>query len=145
MMPVIYVAGAYRSDQGEWYVERNIRKAEALAVAIWAMGGVALCPHKNTARFGGAVGLEDSVWLAGDKVLLERCDAVATVPGWGHSEGACDEIELAHEIGKPVFSNLESLADFIYAQNANRWLWDNEREVKRLLETVANYGYSIIL
>ena len=71
------------------------------------MGFVALCPHQNTAFFGGAC--EDEVWLKGDLELISRCDAVCLVWGWQRSEGTRAEIEFAKSKGIPVFDGLGAL------------------------------------
>jgi hypothetical protein len=57
-MKLVYVAGPYRG-KGEWEVVQNIRRAETLALAVWKLGAACICPHKNTALFGGAA--EDSL------------------------------------------------------------------------------------
>lgn len=97
---VVYIAGPYRAKT-EREVMLNIRRAESIALAVWQAGMVALCPHMNTAFFGGAC--DDATWLAGDLELLRRCDAVLLVPGWEESSGTIAEIEFARQHGIPVF------------------------------------------
>jgi hypothetical protein len=107
-MKVIYIAGKYRSGDGEYYVRQNIRKAEEAALFVWLHGGVALCPHKNTAGFGGAYNLPDEVWLNGDLRLLQLCDAVWLIEGWETSSGAKLEHEVARKQNIPcLFSHIE--------------------------------------
>ncbi len=105
-MKVVYVAGPYRADS-EWGVVENIRRAEAVALEVWKRGAVAICPHKNTAFFGGT--LPDDVWLTGDLELVRRSDAVCCVRGWEDSAGARGEVALARELGIPVFDGVEQL------------------------------------
>lgn len=112
-MKVIYIAGPYRSKRGEYYVRQNIRAAEELAIFVWRNGGVALCPHKNTAGFGGACAGGDEVWLDGDLELIKRCDAMYLVPGWENSSGTLAEIQFAHTLGMPVFENREQVLEFL--------------------------------
>lgn len=100
MKKVIYIAGPFRAAN-QWEQEQNIRRAEALSLEIWKLGGVALCPHLNTRYFSGA--LPDEVWLAGDLELLRRCDAVMLVTGWTDSDGAKHEVDVAKDNGIPVF------------------------------------------
>lgn len=107
---VIYIAGPYRSNT-EWGVLNNIRSAEAVALKVWSLGAAAICPHKNTAFFGGA--LPDSVWLDGDQAILLRCDAVILVDGWETSIGATHEVALAKSRGIPVFETPEELAKWL--------------------------------
>lgn len=101
-MKVIYIAGAYRDRRGEWFVRQNIRRAEAAAEFVWQHGAVALCPHKNTAGFGGLPGCPDDTWLQGDLELLKRCDAVWMLTGWKDSAGASVERDFAVDNGIPV-------------------------------------------
>lgn len=119
-MRVVYVAGPYRAKT-EWGVMCNIHAAERLALEVWRAGAVALCPHKNTALFGGAA--DDSVWLAGDLELLRRSDAVILTDDWTESTGAIDEVLFAIEHNIPVFT---------YFVNLVYWLEENEgiREVQ---------------
>ena len=105
-MRVIYVAGPYRSPT-EWGVYENIRRAEAVAVWLWQKGWVVICPHKNTAFFGGAC--DDSVWLSGDLELLRRSDAICMLPGWEDSAGARAECAMAKALGKEVYLNPEEV------------------------------------
>lgn len=105
-----YVAGAYRDTRGAWFIRENIRAAEAVALSLWQRGIPALCPHKNTALFDGAA--PDEVWLAGDLVMLARCDAVVLVPGWRKSAGTRAEVEFAEARGIPVFEDFENNYDF---------------------------------
>jgi len=79
---VIFISGPYRSGNGEYHIRENIRRAEDAALQVWLLGAVALCPHKNTAFFGGAYALPDSVWLAGDIILLSKCYAIMMIDGW---------------------------------------------------------------
>ena len=105
-MKVVYLAAPYRSPT-EYGVHQNIQAAERVALEIWRLGVVCICPHKNTAYFGGA--LPDAVWLKGDFELIRRSDAMLMMFGWRASSGACDEKELADDIGKPVLFSLAEL------------------------------------
>ncbi len=108
---VIYIAGPYRSEKGEYFVRQNIRNAEDAAVFVWQKGGVALCPHKNTSGFGGIC--DDIKFLEGDLLLLERCDAVFMTEGWEKSIGARREREYAINVNMPVFYDYYGLQIFL--------------------------------
>ena len=99
-LKVIFISGPYRAST-EWGVKQNIHAAELAAMHVWQLGGVALCPHANTAFFGGSC--PDETWLAGDLELLRRCDAVYAIVDWRESKGATVEVELAESLGLPVF------------------------------------------
>jgi len=108
---LIYVAGKYRDERGEWYVESNIREAEALAQFIWINGGIAFCPHKNTEHWGGL--LPDEEWIKGDLEILSRCDAIYMLPNWHDSEGAKKEHAFAKEHHIIVFYDARDLLYYL--------------------------------
>ena len=91
-MILVYIAGPYRA-QSEWGLVQNIRRAEDAALSLWRAGFAVICPHKNTAHFGGAC--PDSVWLKGDIEMLRRCDILYACEASEYSEGARAEIEFA--------------------------------------------------
>ena len=96
-----YVAGPYRDPRGPWFIQANIRAAETVALSLWQRGIPTICPHLNTSMMDGAA--PDEVWLAGDLVMLARCDVVVLVPGWRKSAGTCSEVEFALMRDIPVF------------------------------------------
>lgn len=105
-MKLVYVAGPYRAKT-QWEVYQNIRRAEALALEVWKLGAIAICPHKNTEMFGGT--LPDEVWLEGDLVIIKRCDAMICTSDWEKSVGANKEVIFAREIELPVFHSTVDL------------------------------------
>jgi hypothetical protein len=119
-MKLVYVAGPYRAST-EYGVMLNIQKAERLALRVWLAGAACICPHKNTAFFGGAT--HDNVWLEGDKEIVKRCDAVVCTDGWETSVGASGEVDLAKKLGIPVFEDFS-----IFEQ----WLRSNENQTSRV-------------
>lgn len=108
-LKVVYIAGPYRvaTERG---VAENIRRAGDLALEVWRAGMVALCPHMNTALFGGAC--PDEVWLLGDLELMRRCDAILLVPGWRQSNGTIAEVSLARREGMPIFESITDLSEW---------------------------------
>jgi len=107
-MKVIYVAGPYRG-KSEWEVTQNIRRAEQTAIECWKKGWSVICPHKNTAHFGGI--LPDYVWLEGDFEMIRRSDAICMIDGWQESVGAKHELEEAQESGLEIYYGEESVPD----------------------------------
>jgi len=95
-----YVAGPYRADTEHGVVE-NIRRAGDVSLELWKLGFAALCPHMNTALFGGAA--NDDVWLAGDLEWLQFAELVVLVPGWRGSAGTLLEKRTAEHLGIPVY------------------------------------------
>ncbi len=78
-MKVIFISGAYRNGS-EWGVQENIRKAEDASIRLWKLGWAVICPHKNSANFGGAC--DDKVWLKGYEKLVKRADVIDLLKGW---------------------------------------------------------------
>jgi hypothetical protein len=118
-MKVISIAGPYRSQDGEWQVRQNIRRAEEAAAFVWQNGGVALCPHKNTAGFGGLPRCSDMVFLAGDLELLGRCDAIWAIDGWRKSRGARGEVQYANAKGLSVLHTVQEVMDYLAEVSAD--------------------------
>ena len=115
---VIYVAGKYNDERGEWYVECNIREAERAAQFIWLNGGVAICPHLNTKMFGGLCSYE--TWIQGDLEILSRCDAIYMVSNWISSKGAKIEKEHAEKLGLPILYDHADLLDYLGVIGINK-------------------------
>lgn len=99
-MKLAYVAGRYRAKTIHGIVE-NIRAAERVALELWRARFAVICPHKNTGLMDGT--LPDETWLAGDLVMLSRCDVLVTVSGWEQSQGATNEVEFAKANGIAVY------------------------------------------
>ena len=115
-LPVVYIAGKYRA-RTPWRVLANVRAAQEVALSVWKLGAVALCPHSNTGLFDGEA--PDEVWLQGDIELLRRCDAVLMVEGWRDSAGARAEYDVALAQGMPVFECIDRLEEWIAAWKVN--------------------------
>lgn len=107
---VVYLASPYRHET-EYGVHLNIQRAERLALEIWRLGAVCICPVKNTAYFGGA--MPDEAWLRGDLELVRRSDALLASPEWQSSKGATREVEFAQGRGIPVFYSVQEVADWL--------------------------------
>lgn len=112
-MKLVCIAGPYRAPT-EFQVVQNIRRAEELALQVWQAGAACICPHKNTAFFGGAA--PDSVWLNGALEMVKRADAVICTADWRASVGATDEVKLARQLGIPVFETVEELQLWLASQ-----------------------------
>ena len=98
-MKVVYVAGPYRNNTVLGTMA-NIDRARKVAMVIWKMGYVAVCPHTNSALFDEVT--HESVFLKGYLELVKRCDVVVVVPNYHESEGTLAEIEVALLNGIPV-------------------------------------------
>jgi hypothetical protein len=100
-MKVLYISGPIKG-RDDWSREQNVRRAEEIALEVWALGIVAVCPHAMTRFYGNDV-LPEAIWLRGDLELLTRCDGVLAMERWEQSTGARIEVKYAQEKGIPVF------------------------------------------
>jgi hypothetical protein len=108
---LVYIAGPFRATT-PWAVEQNIRRAEELALEVWALGAVAVCPHTNSRFFDKLI--PDKVFLDGYLTLLARCDAVLLTGSWETSEGTRNERTYADVHKIPVFETLGDLTKWLY-------------------------------
>jgi hypothetical protein len=120
--PLAYISGPYRSQHGPYGVQHNIAKARELAEVLWQRGYAVICPHMNTANMDGvicpgsspeAMDKDSAGFLAGDMVMLSRCDLIVMLPGWEYSEGAKTEHNGSVETGLPVYYADEGLPPVI--------------------------------
>lgn len=100
--PLIYVAGPYSSDP-----MNNTREALRWGRAVWDLGGCPVVPHLS-GFWDFVMPMPYQHWMDYDAQLLLRCDAVFRFPG--DSFGADAEVELAKELGIPVFFTFSDLA-----------------------------------
>ena len=105
-MKIIYISGPFTAPTA-WRREQNVRTAEAMALEVWRLGAVAVCPHTNTRNFEGELPYE--MWIDGDLEIIRRCDAVLLVGDWLTSKGSLAEVKLAQELRLPIFSGEKSL------------------------------------
>lgn len=94
-------------------VEKNIRRAEVMALEVWRLGAAAICPHANTRFFQGV--LPDHIWLDGDLEIVRRCDALLLVDGWEKSAGARGEVDEAGRFGLKIFQTIQELKSWLEA------------------------------
>lgn len=95
---IVYTAGPYRGD-----VLGNILQARKVAIELWEKGYTVICPHMNTAFFDFDCSVDNSVYLAGDLEILERCDAIVMLPNWEQSDGARAELDFAQRMNIPDY------------------------------------------
>jgi hypothetical protein len=86
-------------------ISKNIQRASELAKDLWRAGFAVVCPHTNTAFFGGVV--PEQEFIDGCLEILSRCDAIACVPGWENSVGSCGEVALAKLLNLPIITDFE--------------------------------------
>jgi hypothetical protein len=107
-MSLVYVAGPLRPRNGR-KLRQNIDAAAEHALDLWERGHAVICPHTNTQLGdmdpdrGGIRGVPGETFLAGDLVMVSRCDVVYMLPGWEESEGARMEHDFAKAAGITVY------------------------------------------
>mgnify|MGYP000476128865 CR=1 FL=1 len=108
MPPLIYIAGPYSAGpNGLDYmgIEANIAKAREAAKWLVENGFYFFCPHLNSAHFECiAPDVPVQTWYDLDIRLLKACDAMLLVGAWESSKGVAKEIEVARDVGIPVFT-----------------------------------------
>jgi len=105
-MILVFVSGPIAANN-TWLRERNIRRAEEVALELLEYGYSVFCPHTMTRFFEGA--LPPKVFYRADLEVLRRCDAVLLVPGWEDSNGSREELREANRRGIPAFTDLNVL------------------------------------
>lgn len=100
-MRYIYIAAPYTSDP-----DFNVGAAIKVAETLIEKGYIPFVPH--LCHIWDQISHHDyEYWMEYVMAWLKKCDAVLRVPG--HSLGADREVELANELGKTVYFNLEEL------------------------------------
>jgi hypothetical protein len=110
-----YICGPYTSSTEDG-TRANIRAALGYSHALVASGWFPICPH--------ASGFHHATW----DEAMERCrsiirgldpnrDALVTLPGWLHSKGSKEEVQLAEQLGIPVLSVDEAMGVVAHEQH----------------------------
>lgn len=107
-MKVIFIAGPF-TGKTAWDIERNIRRAEELALKVAEAGHVPLCPHTNSRFFHGQQ--TEQFWYDATLELLMRSDGVIMTPDWERSKGARNEHDTARQAGKSVYYHIQDIID----------------------------------
>jgi hypothetical protein len=102
-LKLVYVSGPYSAGiptlktigGGENTVHQNINVARQHAIKIWNRGDAAICPHLNTAHFEYDCDATYEQYIAGDLLMVERCDVIYMLPNWEFSKGAIMERDRA--------------------------------------------------
>jgi len=114
-MKIVFVSGQYKGGTS-WETEKHIREAEEVALKLWKMNAIAICPHTMTRFFYGEI--NEEVVVFGLLKLLERCDAMLVI---SLSTGVFKEIKHASKFNIPVFYDIDDI---------EKWLSKEERKIK---------------
>jgi hypothetical protein len=99
----IYVAGPYTKGD----VAVNVKNAISVGNNLRALGHVPFIPHLTHFWHMLIPHYDVNYWYRYDLEWLKKCDAVFRLPG--DSVGADREVEVAKELGLPVFESYEGL------------------------------------
>lgn len=109
--PLIYIAGPFSHEDPIHGIPENILAASRVALECARRGWAVHCPHKNFAGFQFVKDVPYESWCSAELAILERCDAVLFLEGWGSSKGASREMQFAHEKEIPVFFARDPIPD----------------------------------
>ncbi len=104
----IYIAGPLNVDSDDEKV--NVQVALMTAEAIINMGAMPYVPHL-TLFWDKQFKHPKEYWMKLDTFWLAKCDALYRIPG--NSEGAEEEVLLAHKLKIPVLYTYPQIMDFI--------------------------------
>lgn len=104
MIARVYVAGPYTKGD----VAVNVRRAYEMANRLADLGFAPFVPHA-THFWHMLFPRPYEFWLDLDNQFLPCCAAVLRLPG--ESNGADNEVDLARELGIPVFLRPEDLVE----------------------------------
>ena len=106
--PVVMIVGPYDAPNS-WLRELNVRRAESVIYPLAVEGITAICPHNMNRFLYGT--LSEQLWR---ELILELVHRVAALLCSGkkgvRSEGTKAEIELAADLGIPVFYSVAAVA-----------------------------------
>lgn len=112
-MKRVYVAGAYSADN-VLDVLKNIGKGEEYCADLFAMGFAPFCPwhDKSYVMFNWSMDFTVQQFYDFSIAWLKVSDAMFLVPGWEGSKGTLKEIEVAKELGIPIFNRICDLVQW---------------------------------
>ena len=113
---MVLIAGPYRSGTGDdpALMEKNLRALEAVALPLYRAGHIPLIGEwlalpllreAGSKRPGDAI--YDEILYPIAHRLISRCDGVLRLPG--ASQGADQDVILAHERGLPIWFSIEQV------------------------------------
>ena len=104
VMKVIFLAGPFRGDGSKEAQKVNIEKAKQYAKKFVANKIPFYSPHLNLSQVTVEMDKDvEEYAIPVQSEFLERCDALAVLPGWKDSLGTLEEIEMAKKKGMKIF------------------------------------------
>ena len=107
--PIVFVAGPYFATEHD-LISRNIQEAITAGQELFKRGFLALVVHNHTHHFEQKTKVEEPVYRAFDRLVLEKSvDAIICLPNWRTSQGARIEVHHMLSLKKPVFEAFDDL------------------------------------
>ena len=122
-MKRVYIAGPYsRSAEtgGEANIIEifeNIRRGKEMAAHLFQAGFAPFCPFQDyDLILHGYIRNPVESFRENSIAWLRCCDAVILLPGWEMSGGVKAELEIAKEMGIPVFKNITDTVSYFHEE-----------------------------
>ena len=103
---IVYIAGKYLGKTPE-ETELNIIRAREAMLRLSREGWFVYCPHSHSSGFEIYEDIPNEFWYQHGELILSKCNAIYMLEGWEESKGAIRELELALDLGLPVFYEVE--------------------------------------
>lgn len=109
-MKKVYVVGAYSADNA-LDVLKNIGRGEYYSACIFEQGMAPFCPWHDKSFVMDLWHTTFSVEQFYDYSItwLKVCDCMFLVPEYKNSKGTLKEIEIAKEMGIPIFTDIQEM------------------------------------
>jgi hypothetical protein len=101
----IYIAGPYSADTPKG-VRQNVLRASRVAQELCARGHIPFCPHSHSHGWEADGRLIYGDFMRVALMWLSQCEAVYFI---GPSPGANRELEVAQNLGFPVYRSLDEV------------------------------------
>lgn len=105
----IYLAGPITAS-GDRTIKDNVDSAVAIYLQLMAVGVNSFCPHLS-ALVPESFDIHYERWMEYDFFIIQKCDAVLMLPHWETSSGAKREHELAQNLRKRIFYDVQDVID----------------------------------
>jgi hypothetical protein len=108
----VYISGPYSHKTAEERVG-NVSRAREAMVQLLTAGAAVFCPHTMTEGLEHDDRLTYEHFMDNDLEWLRQCNAMLLLPGWENSKGTLIELEEAHRLRIPVYSELKNLCNVV--------------------------------
>ena len=103
-MKIVFISGPLTTGwdwKNKEFIRERVKEARKYQLALFSSGVACFCAHVANSNEDEVA--PENFYLNMDLEFLKRCDAVLAMPGWDKSHGATKEVEIAKELGLPIF------------------------------------------